>query len=89
MKELKEAVIVDAIRSHMGRSGWKAQTKKGQFYYMNAHDFTSQVLSTLVKRIQEKAPDFKPEMIEDVAWGCSAQFGEQGGNLGRIAVITS
>jgi len=89
MKELKEAVVVDAIRSPMGRSGWKAETKKGQFYYMNAHNFSSQVLLTLVKRVQQKAPDFKPEMIEDVAWGCSAQFAEQGGNLGRINVINA
>jgi acetyl-CoA acyltransferase len=89
MKELKETVVVDAIRSPMGRSGWKAETKKGAFYYMNAHNFSAQVLLTLVKRIQQKAPEFKPEMIEDVAWGVSAQFAEQGGNLGRINVINA
>lgn len=89
MKELKEAVVVDAIRSPMGRSGWRADQKKGQFFYSTAHELSSQVLLTLVKRVQDKAPDLKPEMIEDVAWGCSAQFGEQGGNLGRIAVLVA
>ncbi|MHA1649664.1 MAG: thiolase family protein [Candidatus Helarchaeota archaeon] len=89
MKELREAVVVDAIRSPVGRSGWKAAKKKGQLYYSTAHELASQVLLTLIKRIQEKAPDFKPEMIEDVAWGCSAQYGEQGGNLGRIAILVA
>lgn len=89
MKELQEVVVVDAIRSPCGRSGWQAATKTGQFYYSTAHELASQVLLNLVKRIQEKAPEFRPEMIEDVAWGCSAQFAEQGGNLGRIAVLVA
>ncbi|NVM28474.1 MAG: thiolase family protein [Candidatus Helarchaeota archaeon] len=89
MPELKEAVVVDAIRTPMGRSGWKAATKKGQFYYTTGHELCSQTLSTLVERVQKKAPDFEPKMIEDVCWSVSAQFGEQGGNLGRIAVIVA
>ncbi len=89
MTELKECVVVDAIRSPMGRSGWKASTKTGQLYYTTAHELASQALLKLVERVQEKAPEFQPEMIEDVAWGCSAQFGEQGGNLGRIAVLVA
>jgi len=89
MKEMKETVVVDAIRAPFGRSGWKAETKKGYYYYTNAHNFSSQALLTLVKRVQEKAPAFTPEMIEDVAWGCSAQFGEQGGNMGRINVMNA
>lgn len=89
VKELKEVVVVDAIRTPMGKSGWKAAEKKGQLYYTTAHELASQTISTLIKRVQEKAPDFNPEMIEDVAWGTSAQFGEQGGNLGRIAVIVA
>ncbi len=89
MTELKECVVVDAIRSPLGRSGWKAAKKKGQLYYSTAHELASQALSTLVKRVQNKAPDFKPEMIEDVGWSVSAQFGEQGGNLGRIAILVA
>jgi len=89
MKELKEAVVVDAIRVPMGRSGWKAGDKKGALYYTTAHELSSQALLTLVNRVQEKSPDFKPETIEDVAWGCSAQYGEQAGNLGRIAVLVA
>lgn len=89
MTELKEAVVVDAIRSPLGRSGWKAAAKKGMYFYTTGHDLCSQALSTLVNRVQEKSPDFDPKEIEDVCWSVSAQFGEQAGNLGRIAVIVA
>ncbi|MBD3228884.1 MAG: acetyl-CoA C-acyltransferase [Candidatus Lokiarchaeota archaeon] len=89
MREMKEAVVVDAIRSPVGRSGWKASAKKGEFYYSNAHELASQVLLKLVDRVGKRSPEFEPEMIEDIAWGCSAQFAEQGGNLGRIAVLVA
>ncbi|NVM01944.1 MAG: thiolase family protein [Candidatus Helarchaeota archaeon] len=89
MTEIKECVVVEAIRSPLGRSGWKAAKKKGQLYYTTAHEMASQTLLTLVNRVQEKSPVFKPEMIEDVAWSVSAQFGEQGGNLGRIAILVA
>lgn len=89
MREMKEAVVVDAIRSPVGRSGWRASAKKGQFYYSSAHELASQALLKLVERIKKKTPEFEPEMIEDVAWGCSAQFAEQGGNLGRIAILVA
>ncbi|MHA1265963.1 MAG: thiolase family protein [Candidatus Helarchaeota archaeon] len=89
MVELREAVVVDAIRSPLGRSGWKAAAKKGQFYYTTGHELCSQALQTLVKRVEEKSSEFRPEMIEDVCWSVSAQFGEQGGNLGRIAIIVA
>jgi len=89
LKELKECVVVDAIRSPLGRSGWKAATKKGQLYYSTAHEMSSQIISTLVNRIKKKSPEFQTEMIEDVAMRVSAQFGEQGGNLGRIAVLVA
>ncbi len=89
MKELKECVVVDAIRSPLGRSGWKASEKKGQYYYTTGHELCSQALSTLVKRVQKKSSEFDPVMIEDVCWSVSAQFGEQGGNLGRIAILVA
>ena len=66
LTELKECVVVDAIRSPLGQSGWKAAAKKGQYYYTTGHELCSQALSTLVKRVQEKSSDFDPKMIEDV-----------------------
>jgi len=89
MTELREVVIVDAIRTPMGRSGWKAALKKGIHYYSTAHEMTAQVLKALVERAKLMSSAFDPEDIEDVAFGCSAQFGEQGGNLGRIGVLVA
>ena len=89
MTELKECVVVDAIRAPLGRSGWQAAIKKGMYYFTTGHDLCSQALTNLVNRVQEKAPDFEPKMIEDVCWSVSAQFGEQAGNLGRIAIIVA
>ncbi|NHI91128.1 MAG: thiolase family protein [Candidatus Lokiarchaeota archaeon] len=89
MGDLREVVIVDAIRTPMGRSGWKAATKKGIHYYSTAQEMTAQVLKAIVERAKYMSSSFDPNEIEDVAFGCSAQFGEQGGNLGRIGVLVA
>ncbi|MHA1783825.1 MAG: thiolase family protein [Candidatus Helarchaeota archaeon] len=89
MDKLREVVIVDAIRTPMGKSGWKAATKKGIHYYSTAHELTAQVLKALVERAKLLSSAFDVNEIEDVAFGCSAQFGEQGGNLGRIGVLVA
>lgn len=89
MTELRDVVVVDAIRTPMGRSGWKAEKKKGLFYYSTAHELTGQVIKALTERAKLLSNSFDASEIEDVAWGCSAQFGEQGGNLGRIAVLVA
>jgi len=84
---LRDVVVVDAIRTPMGKSGWKASKKKGALYYSTAHELTKQTIETLIRRVMEKSSAFDPAEIEDIAWGCSGQMGEQGGNLGRIAII--
>ena len=89
MGELREVVIVDAIRSPMGRSGWKAATKKGIHYYSTAQEMTAQIVRAIVERAKLLSSDFDPTRIEDCAFGCSSQFGEQGGNLGRIGVLVA
>ncbi|MHA1145081.1 MAG: thiolase family protein [Candidatus Helarchaeota archaeon] len=89
MPELREVVIVDAIRTPMGRSGWKAATKKGIHYYSTAQEMTAQVIKAIVERAKLLSAAFDPNEIEDVAFGCSAQYGEQGGNLGRIGVLVA
>mgnify|MGYP003633142732 CR=1 FL=1 len=72
---MTDAVIVDAIRSPMGRS------RGGVFRNVRA-----EVLSaTLMKEILKRNPAVKAEEIEDVIWGCVIQTLEQGFNIARNA----
>ncbi|MFX1427574.1 MAG: hypothetical protein ACFFBE_14050, partial [Promethearchaeota archaeon] len=88
MKELKECVVVDAVRTPVGKSG-RAQMRKlgGAFRECSAQDLLVTVLRSIVDRTEERCPDFDPKEIEDVQVGCLSQFGEQGGNIARIALI--
>src|SRR3954469_4866026 len=73
MPALREAVIVDAVRSPIGkRNGALAATRPD--------DLASHVLRALVER-----SGVDPSAIEDVVMGCVTQIGEQGYNIGRIA----
>ena len=89
MKELREAVVVEAVRTPTGRSGWKGMEKKGAFSDVSAQDLIAIALAELVKRVKEKSPRFDPREIEDVACGCLSQIGEQGGNIGRMGVLAA
>jgi len=89
MKELKEAVVVDAVRTPTGRSGWKGMEKKGVFCDVSAQHLIAAAIEGLVERVNEKCPRFDPAEIEDVAVGCNAQIGEQGMNIGRLSVIAA
>jgi len=88
MKELKECVVVDAVRTPIGKSG-RAQMNKlgGAFRECSAQDMLVAVLKSVVGRTQEKYPNFDPKEIEDLQVGCLSQFGEQGGNIARIAIM--
>ncbi len=88
MKELKECVIVDAVRTPIGKSG-RAQMKKlgGSFRECSAQDLLVTVLKSVVERTEKKYPDFDPKEIEDLQVGCLSQLGEQGGNIARIAIM--
>ena len=89
MKELSEAVVVEAVRTPTGRSGWKGMEKKGAFSDVSAQDLIAIALAELVERVKEKCPRFDPREIEDVACGCLSQIGEQGGNIGRMGVLAA
>lgn len=84
---LRDVVVVDAVRSPTGKSGWKAWKKKGALYYSTAQEMTKQIIEELVRRVMKKSSEFDPNEIDDLAWGCSGQMGEQAGNLGRIGII--
>jgi len=88
MKELKECVVVDAVRTPIGKSG-RAQMKRlgGAFRECSAQDLLVTVLRSVVDRTTEKYPNFDPKEIEDLQVGCLSQYGEQGGNIARIAIM--
>ncbi len=86
---LKEVVVVEAVRTPTGKSGWAGAAKGGAFAKVSAQHLLATVLRGLVDRVMEKAPAFDPREIEDVAVGCLSQIGEQGLNLGRIGVLAA
>jgi acetyl-CoA acyltransferase len=74
---MKEAVVIDAVRSPMGRS------KEGMFRNVRAESLSAAVITALL----ERNPAVDPAEIEDVIWGCVQQTLEQGYNVGRMASL--
>jgi acetyl-CoA acyltransferase len=72
-----DAYIVDAVRSPIGR-------KNGTLSVIRGDDLAAQVLNGLIAR-----HDLDPAEIEDVQMGCVTQIGEQGWNVGRMAVLAA
>ncbi|AEI82295.1 3-ketoacyl-CoA thiolase FadA (plasmid) [Cupriavidus necator N-1] len=76
---MQQAVIVDAIRSPMGRS------KPGSaFTELHATELLAQVLKGLVERNQ-----LDPGLVDDVITGCVTQAGEQSAGPGRVAWLAA
>ncbi len=71
------AVIVDAVRSPIGRKG-------GTLSHIRGDELSAQVLNGLVAR-----HDLDPGLIEDLQWGCVTQVGEQAWNIGRNIALTA
>lgn len=76
---MREAVIVDAIRTPLGRG-----KKNGALSGWNAVDLASEPLRALVART-----GIDPALIEDVIMGCVGQVGEQGLNIARNAALAA
>ncbi|MDX6426193.1 MAG: acetyl-CoA acyltransferase, partial [Gaiellaceae bacterium] len=72
-----DAFIVDAVRSPIGR-------KNGTLSVLRGDDLAAQVLNGLITR-----HELDPLEIEDVQMGCVTQIGEQGWNIGRMAVLAA
>ncbi|MDQ4042574.1 MAG: hypothetical protein M3118_01980, partial [Actinomycetota bacterium] len=72
---MKEPVILEAVRTPFARRG-------GAF--RDAHP--DALLAHALKGIVERA-GIDPEMVEDVINGTVTQTGEQGANVGRLAVM--
>ncbi|QBY03820.1 acetyl-CoA C-acyltransferase FadA [Thalassotalea sp. HSM 43] len=74
---MNEVVIVDCIRSPMGRS------KGGIFRNVRAEELSA----SLMRQILQRNPSLDPADIEDVIWGCVKQTKEQGFNIARNASL--
>jgi acetyl-CoA acyltransferase len=74
VRELREVVFVDGLRTAFGRAG-----PKGVFWRTRADDMGVKVVRELLRR----NPELPPERIDDVVIAATAQVGEQGLTLGR------
>ncbi|MBU3892657.1 acetyl-CoA C-acyltransferase FadA [Serratia rubidaea] len=74
---MENVVIVDAVRTPMGRS------KGGAFRQVRAEDLSAHLMRTLLSR----NPALEPGAIDDIYWGCVQQTLEQGFNVARNAAL--
>ncbi|MFC3396850.1 acetyl-CoA C-acyltransferase FadA [Brenneria rubrifaciens] len=74
---MENAVIVDAVRTPMGRS------KRGAFRQVRAEDLSAHLMRSLLSR----NPALEATSIDDIYWGCVQQTLEQGFNIARNAAL--
>ncbi|MEY8712986.1 acetyl-CoA C-acyltransferase FadA [Mangrovibacter phragmitis] len=74
---MEKVVIVDAIRTPMGRS------KGGAFRFTRAEDLSAHLMRSLLAR----NPALDAAEIDDIYWGCVQQTLEQGFNVARNAAL--
>ena len=72
---MASAVIVDALRTPMGK-------RNGKLSGWHPADLAAEVLKALAER-----NDLDPALVDDVIMGCVMQVGHQGLNVGRNAVL--
>ena len=73
------AYIYDHVRSPRGKG-----KKDGSLHQITALDLSAQVLRTLAER-----NTLDTSIVDDVSWGCVTPVGEQGGDIGRAAVLAA
>ncbi|GAA6730942.1 thiolase family protein [Thermus brockianus] len=74
---MREAVIVSAVRSPVGRG-----KRDGAFANLHPVDLSAQVMRGAVERI-----GLDPRELEDVLWGCAVPEAGQGLNIARLALL--
>ena len=74
---MNTAVIVDAVRSPLGR-------RNGKLKNWHPVDLAAEILQKLVER-----NNLDPALIDDVVMGCVMQVGEQSLNVARSAVLAA
>ena len=72
---MREAVVVEAVRTPVGRRG-------GGLAGVHPVELGAQVLRGLQQRT-----GIDPALIEDVIWGCVTTIGEQSSNIGRWSAL--
>lgn len=70
---MREAVIVDAVRTPLCRS------KNGKFRFKRAENISAHIVEALFRRT-----GVDPQETDEVIWGCANQAGEQGYNIARF-----
>jgi acetyl-CoA acyltransferase len=76
---MRDAVIVDAVRTPIGRG-----KPGGALSGMHPVDLSAHVLRSLAERT-----GLDPALVDDVVWGCVSQVGEQAGSIGRYSVLAA
>ncbi len=74
---MRDAVIVDAVRTAVGR-------RNGSLSGLHAASLSAHVLNALVQRT-----GLDPALVDDVVWGCAGGVGMQAGCVGRAAVLAA
>ena len=77
MGPARDAVVVDAVRTPVGRRG-------GGLAGVHPVDLSAHVLEALAART-----GLDPAVVDDVVWGCVSQTGEQAVNVARNAVLAA
>ncbi|GMR12651.1 MAG: thiolase family protein [Gemmatimonadota bacterium] len=72
---MRHAVIVDAVRTPIGRHG-------GALSSMRPDDLAAHVITALVERT-----GIDPALVDDVLFGCTNQSGEDNRNVARMALL--
>src|SRR6478736_956095 len=78
MREAREVLFVDGVRTAFGRAG-----PSGQFWRTRADDLGVKAVRELLRR----NPRVPVERIGDVAFAATAQVGDQGLTLGRDVAL--
>jgi acetyl-CoA acetyltransferase family protein len=76
---VKQAVIVDGVRSPLGRG-----KEGGALSGLHPVELLAQTISRLLERT-----GIDPGQVDDVIAGCVSQVGEQAGNVGRMAWLSA
>jgi acetyl-CoA acetyltransferase family protein len=74
---MRDAVIVDAVRTPIGR-------RNGKLKGWHPVDLAAETLKALIDRT-----GIDPGLVDDVVMGCVMQVGEQGANVGRNAALAA
>jgi len=74
---MRDAVIVDAVRTPVGK-------RNGMLSSVHPTDLSAHVLKALAART-----NLDPALVDDVVWGCVSQVGEQTGCIGRFAALAA